>query len=78
VLAEANGIVGSVDNRSLARIAKLAGAPKSPASGLKFHAPIGKRVAKGDLLYTIHAESEGELVYAKNYAESIPCIVSII
>lgn len=78
VLAESKGMVASIDNRTLARIAKLAGAPKSPASGLEFHAPLGKRVDKGDVLYTIHAESEGELLYARNYAESVNHIISIV
>jgi thymidine phosphorylase len=60
------------------RIAKLAGAPRSPASGLEFHAPLGKRVEKGDVLYTIHAETEGELQYASNYAGCANTIISIV
>jgi thymidine phosphorylase len=78
VLADHKGMIASIDNRTLARVAKLAGAPKSPASGLEFHAPLGKHVDKGDVLYTIHAESEGELLYARNYAESVNHIISII
>jgi thymidine phosphorylase len=78
VLAETKGMIASIDNRTLARVAKLAGAPRSPASGLEFHAPLGKRVNKGDVLYTIHAESEGELQYARNYAEAANTIISIV
>ncbi|MBL8003073.1 MAG: thymidine phosphorylase family protein [Flavobacteriales bacterium] len=67
VLAEHDGIVRSVDNRRLARIAKLAGAPRSAAAGISFHAPVGRMVRKGDLLFTVHAEGLGELEYALAY-----------
>lgn len=56
------------DNRRLARVAKLAGAPGAPASGLECHVRIGDRVDRGDPLYTIHAETRGELSYAREYA----------
>lgn len=67
VLADHDGIVRSVDNRRLARIAKLAGAPRAASAGISFHAPIGKQVRKGDLLFTVHAEAHGELEYARAY-----------
>lgn len=67
VLADHEGVVRSVDNRRLARIAKLAGAPKAPTAGIRFHAPIGKHISKGELLFTIHAEAQGELDYAIAY-----------
>lgn len=78
ILAEKSGIVTSIDNRTLARIAKLAGAPKSPSAGIQFLSPLGRTISKGDLLYTIHAESDGELSYAKNYASSTHPVVTII
>lgn len=61
------GCVVAVDNRRLARIAKLAGAPKAPAAGIIFHAPVGCMVEVGQPLLTIHAESPGELAYARAY-----------
>jgi thymidine phosphorylase len=72
-----NGTVVSIDNRTLARIAKLAGAPRSQASGVVFHAFLGKRVVKGDVLYTIHTDSAGELSYARDYATSVKSVVSL-
>lgn len=60
--------VDGFDNRRLARVAKLAGAPGAPASGLECHVRIGDRVERGDPLYTIHAETRGELAYAREYA----------
>lgn len=64
------GRVASVDNRHLARIAKLAGAPKAHAAGVTYHAPVGSLVEVGQPLITIHAESPGELAYARTYAEA--------
>lgn len=77
VLSETEGSVLSVDNRKLARIAKLAGAPQSPAAGIIYHAPVGKKVQPGDLLFTIYSESIGELEYAKEYLKSLNQLIDI-
>lgn len=70
LLALHQGQVVAIDNRSLARLAKLAGAPLAPAAGVMMHAALGSRVAVGQPLLTLHAESPGELAYALAYAES--------
>ena len=70
VKSENTGIVIKVDNRRLARIAKLAGAPNNKASGIDYLAPLGTAVEKGQTLYIIHAESKGELAYAIEYYNS--------
>jgi len=62
------GIVTGFDNRRLGRVAKLAGAPAAPAAGIELHVHIDDSVAPGQPLYTIHAESRGELDYAWEYA----------
>ena len=67
----------AIDNRRLASIAKLAGAPKAPAAGLVFHAPIGTVIEIGQPYLTIHAESPGELAYALNYAELQENLISL-
>jgi thymidine phosphorylase len=71
------GIVSGFDNRRLARIAKLAGAPRAPAAGLELHAPLGAMVRAGDPLITIHAETPGELDYARAYLRANPQIISL-
>jgi len=58
------GVIAAIDNRKLARAAKLAGAPHDPAAGIELHAPLGARVAAGEPLYTLHAQTPGELTYA--------------
>jgi len=60
--------VTGFDNRRLGRVAKLAGAPAAPAAGIELHVHIDDSVAPGQPLYTIHAESRGELDYAWEYA----------
>ena len=62
------GVIDLFDNRRLGRVAKLAGAPAAPAAGVELHVHLGDRVEAGDPLYTIHAETRGELEYAREFA----------
>jgi thymidine phosphorylase len=71
------GTVQSIDNRKLARIAKLAGAPKSQGAGIRFNSPIGKCVNAGDTLYTVYAETMGELEYSKEYISTLSGVIRI-
>jgi thymidine phosphorylase len=67
VIAVRSGEVALIDNRRLAMVAKLAGAPEDKAAGLELHVRLGAVVKKGDPLYTVHAETSGELAYAFEY-----------
>ena len=67
VQAERAGTVTAIDNRKLAKIAKLAGAPDDKSAGVDFLTPTGTKVESGQTLYEIHAESQGELDYALEY-----------
>jgi len=69
VMAARGGVIIAIDNRRLARIAKLAGAPDAKAAGVELHMAVGKHVEAGQPLFTIHAETDGELAYALEYAE---------
>ncbi|WP_375056793.1 thymidine phosphorylase family protein [Zobellella sp. DQSA1] len=62
-----SGTLLAMDNRRLARLAKLAGAPTSPAAGLRLHAKLGQALARGQPLLTLYADSQGELDYAADY-----------
>lgn len=77
VLASADGIVTKIDNRRIARVAKFAGAPDAKAAGIRLHIHVGDRVEEGQPLYTIHAESPGELAYALGYAAANADIVGV-
>lgn len=67
VEAHAGATVAGFDNRRLARLAKLAGAPSARAAGLELQVRVGDRVAPGQPLFTVHAEAPGELAYALDY-----------
>lgn len=77
VLSLRQGRVVAIDNRRLAGIAKLAGAPKAPAAGVIFHTPLGTRIEVGQPYLTIHAESPGELAYARTYAETQENLIAL-
>lgn len=77
VTALKDGIVTSIDNRKLARVAKLAGTPKALAAGLELHAPISAKVKTGQPVYTIHAETQGELNYVLDYVRRNERIVTV-
>ncbi|MEQ1759680.1 MAG: thymidine phosphorylase family protein [Vicinamibacterales bacterium] len=75
--ASASGAVTEFDCRRLARAAKLAGAPADPAAGIDLHVRLGQRVERGQPLFTLHAESPGELAYAREYLTAHADIVVI-
>lgn len=77
VLARSDGVVTSFDNRRLATLAKLAGAPHSPLAGLTVEARLGARVSRGQPLLILHAESPGELAYALAYEARHPDIIEV-
>lgn len=72
-----NGRIIKFDNRKLARLAKLAGAPFTKASGLRLHATVGDEVTEGQPLFGIYSNSSGELDYALRYFKDNPDLVSI-
>jgi thymidine phosphorylase len=72
VLANRRGRVAAVDNRQLARIAKLAGAPGRASAGVDCRARLGSLVDAGQPLFHVHAHTRGELAYALRYAAAHP------
>lgn len=77
IKAPQKGSITKVDNRRLAKVAKLAGAPDNRESGVDFLTPVGSEVEKGQPLFVIHAESKGELEYALEYYCSQAGILTI-
>jgi thymidine phosphorylase len=77
LLAPFAGQVRMIDNRKIARLAKLAGAPDSKAAGVELHTKLGSVVSSDQPLCTIHAETRGELAYALDYAAANPNIIVI-
>lgn len=77
VLSPVKGRVCAIDNRRLAKVAKLAGAPAAPAAGLVLHCHLHDPVEAGMPLYTVHAETPGEMEYARDFIEQHPQIIHI-
>ena len=71
------GRVVAIDNRKLATLAKLAGAPRAAAAGVRFFAPLGSRLEVGQPILSIHADTPGELAYALEYAEAQSNLVTV-
>jgi len=77
VVAPRSGTVCQVDNRLLARAAKLCGAPDAKAAGLELHVALDQSVEDGQPLFTMHADAPGELAYARHFIQSHPPIYTI-
>mgnify|MGYP000959956532 CR=1 FL=1 len=77
LVAPLSGRVAAIDNRKIAKLAKLAGAPDDKAAGVALHVRVGAEVRAGDALCTVHAESDGELRYALDYAAANADILAI-
>ncbi len=77
VAADRGGLVADIDNRRIARVAKLAGAPADKVAGVDLHTPVGANIEKDQPLFTVHAESPGELDYALGYLEEQDDIIKI-
>ena len=65
-----DGKVVATNNRLLAKIAKLAGAPAAKAAGVQMHVKLGQQVSKHEPLITVHAETPGEMEYALAFARA--------
>lgn len=72
-----SGTVEAIDNRRLSRLAKLAGAPRAAAVGLDLHVRLAQQIDAGTPLFTVHADSSGELSYALDYLGNYPDIIRL-
>lgn len=71
------GKIISINNRYLANLAKLAGAPHDKAAGVFLHAHLEMSVEEGQPLFTIYAENKGELNYALSMLNQVPQIIQV-
>jgi thymidine phosphorylase len=71
------GRVEVIDNRKIAKLAKLAGAPEAKAAGVELHVRLGEVIVAGQPLCTVHADAPGELAYALDYAAANPDMLTV-
>jgi len=69
IRSKSNGMVSSINDDALARIARIAGAPKDKVAGIVLNKKIGDKVKKNEVLFTIHAEKRHKLNNAIKFAE---------
>jgi thymidine phosphorylase len=77
LFASGHGIVSYFNNRFIAKLASLAGAPNSALAGLIMHVRLGDKVEQGQALLTLHAQAQGELDYALEFYHSHPEAIQI-
>jgi thymidine phosphorylase len=65
VCAPTDGVVTNIDNFQVARIARLAGAPKVACAGIDLFQKLGDTVVAGDVLYRVHASFQSDLSFAR-------------
>jgi len=68
LLAMHSGRVTQINNRKVARLAKLAGAPDVKVAGVRMLVRLGDEIQRGAPVLEVHAASPGELAYAMDYA----------
>jgi thymidine phosphorylase len=61
------GIVKSLDNRSIGKMALLCGAPQTKQAGAYLHKKTGEHVRKGQPLMTLYANNKTSLEYASRF-----------
>jgi len=71
VLSEKGGRVLSADNRVIAQIARVAGAPNDKGAGLIMRVKLGDSVSDGESLLRIYAEKAQKLDQAVELAERL-------
>jgi len=69
------GRVQCLDNVSISRIARMAGAPRDQGAGIFLHKHCGDTVKKGEPIMTIYAASREKLNYALDLLKEIDGVV---
>lgn len=76
--SDTEGTLIRINNREIAKLAKLSGAPEYKGSGIQLNVHLGNTIKKGQLLYTIYSGAQGELKYALDYQKMHKDIMTIL
>lgn len=74
VRSNKNGIVKSINNKIISRVARIAGAPNNKGAGIYLYKHIGNKVKKKEKLFTIYSENKEKLNYAKEIIRQVRCL----
>jgi thymidine phosphorylase len=64
------GSVKAIDNSTISKIARIAGAPFSKGAGVLLYTKVGAAVERNDKLFAIYAESEEKLANAVSFVKT--------
>ncbi|MBI4440105.1 AMP phosphorylase [Candidatus Woesearchaeota archaeon] len=65
-----SGKLVNIDNRVVAKVARIAGAPLDKGAGIYFYRHRGDKIKKRDILYTVYSDNSQRLAYAKETLNS--------
>jgi len=69
--SDKNGKIKFIDNRTISKIARVAGAPEDKGSGIYLYRHVGDKVKKGEKIFTIYAQSKIKLDFAVKTLETL-------
>jgi len=68
------GRIKDIDNFSINKIARIAGAPRDRVAGIYLYKHERQKVKKGEPLFTIYAHNKVKLGYALNVLKKFGCV----
>jgi AMP phosphorylase len=71
VKSDRDGYVDSINNKSIIKVARAAGAPKSKGAGIMIHKKRGMKVDKDEPIYTVYADNKLKLKEAVKIAAKL-------
>jgi len=71
VKAKKDGIIREINNKLVAKIARMVGSPFYKDVGVFLEKKVGSKVKEGDVLMKIYALTEESAEFYKNYAERL-------
>ena len=71
VVSGKKGVVKDIDNISISKIARIAGAPVDKGAGVYLYKHIKNKVKKGEKLFTIYSESKERMEYAVEIGKEV-------
>lgn len=77
-MAKKSGKIIHVDNASISRIARLAGAPQDQGAGIYLCKHKGDSVKKGELIFTLYAENKQRMQFALDALKKAECDAVVI
>jgi AMP phosphorylase len=71
VLSDVSGSIFHIDNKTISKIARIAGSPRDKGAGVLIHKFRGDRIERDEKLFTVYAESESKLDFALKALERL-------